>query len=150
VNGDPKEEFREGEAVYIDVTGLKSTMWYYVLIQDRLVEDGDLLNVSEDPSEERLQGYPWTKVDFFGSNSSGCSEHPIMIWGCISHGNQKTYDIVVNAFGIPPFVTYTNGTDGLDSVGAGGGGFVAPVPELPTIILTAIGLIGLIALGRRR
>jgi len=150
-DGTPKEEFVAGESVYITATGLRSNGWHYVIIQDHLVGDGDLFNISEDPSEAWWHERPWTKVDFFVTNSSGCSESPILIWGSIPHGNQKTYDIVVNAFGILPFLTYNDSIDGLDSVGvSGGGGFLAPVPELPTIILTAIGLIGAIALGRRR
>jgi len=150
MNGIPKEAFNVGDSVHITATGLKSNVCYYVIIQDHPVTNGDIFNISEDPSKARWPGYAGTKLDFFAANDSGCSESPVRIWGSIPSGDQTTYDIVVNAFGVTPFWRYTDGIDGLDSVGGGGGGFVAPVPELPTLILTAIGLIGLIALGRRR
>lgn len=150
VNGTPKEEFCVSEAVYITATGLMSSAWHFVIIQDHPVDDGVLLNITEDPSEERGSGHQWTKVDFFLTNGTGCSNQPIKIWEHPS-GTEGTYDIVANAFGVSPLWTYNSSIDGLDSVGvSGGGGFLAPVPELPTLILTAIGLIGLIALGRRR
>ena len=149
--GNPKDAFNEGDSVYITATGLKSNMWYYVIIQDHLVKTGDSFNLSEDPSEARWPDHTWTKLDFFITNNSGCSESPIMIWRSILGGDQKTYDLVVNALLVEPVWRYTDGIDGLDSLGVdSGGGIIAPVPELPTIILTAIGLIGAIALGRRR
>ncbi len=156
-DGNPKEEFFAGEAVYIKATGLIGWRHYDVYIQEHSVNVGDSLSHEYDPSGTVETICP-VDIDDDGSID------PIMIWADVYAVQGTTYDIVIDAWTspwLPPgkgeynpyYYKAVDGwipVDGIDAVGVIGGGGIAPVPELPTILLTVIGLIGLIALGRRR
>jgi hypothetical protein len=134
VYGDENNDFCPSEGVWVKGNGFSPNTEYKIWIQDDPVNEDDILNTSEDPSE--LQENATTDATGrFG---------PIFIWSIpadepITH---HEYDIVVDKQDDEMNTgKYNFASDGIDS--ATTVGFVAPIPELPTTILLSIGLLAL-------
>ncbi len=132
--GNEKNHFAPNDSVYVKGTGLESDTSYKIWIQENPIEDGQVLDVVDDPSGER------ELVTTDSSGDFGVTE----IWHIDSDvaPTFRELDIVVDKQGDGGNTTKFNcGSDGIDSLDAVG--FTAPVPEIATLILLGIGLIGL-------
>jgi hypothetical protein len=136
--GVERNEYLPGENVSVKAEGLSPNTNYTIWIQKNPVEEGDVLNASEDPSTEQENV---TTAD------NGNLAEITLIWA-IPEGAPKTYqeyDIVFDKQDDGDNTgKYNANSDGIDSAGVVG--FLAPVPELPTIVLFGAGLIMLAGL----
>ncbi len=132
--GNPKEQFAAGENVYVKGTGLEPNTEYRLWIQRDVVSEGEVLNVSEDPSGIQ---------ELLTTNVNGNLD-PALIWVIPSYATPTydTFDIVADKEGEGASTGYYNSASDLtDSTSVAG--FTAPVPELLTSIQLTVGLLAL-------
>jgi hypothetical protein len=135
ISGNEKNSFAPDEEVYVKACGLEANTTYRIWIQDEPVVEGELLDVTEDPSGEQ----PLITTD-----DNGCFA-ATAIWTIPSYApaTAHLFDIVVDKQYDGGNTGYYNASsDGIDSATAVG--FTAPVPDYPSILLLGTGFLGVI------
>ena len=130
--GVERNEYLPGGNVSVKAEGLSPNTNYTVWIQNDPVNEGKMLNASEDPSNAQENET---------TDDNGNLE-VTLIWE-IPDSAPKTYqeyDIVFDKQDDGDNTgKYNADSDGVDSAGVVG--FVAPVPELPVMVLFSVGLL---------
>ena len=134
--GNPKDQFASGESVYVKGSGLEPSTEYRLWIQRDPVNEGQVLNVSEDPSGVH---------ELVTTNASGNFE-PVMMWEIPSYATPTfdIFDIVADKQGDGGNTGYYNAASDIIDSSIGVAGFTAPVPELITSIQLSVGLLALV------
>ncbi|MDY6965677.1 MAG: NosD domain-containing protein [Halobacteriota archaeon] len=130
-SGNEKNLFMPGEGIYVKAEGLSPLTVYKVWIQDNPVEEGDLLNTSEDPSGGQ--------EEVTSDGDGGIS--PTSIWDISSDQpvTHDEYDIVLDNQSGSDVGVYNSTSDRIDSTIAAG--VTAPVPELNSFVMLLIGVV---------
>ena len=135
-------QFAPGQSVYVNGSGLESDTTYRIWIQRNPAIEGQVLNVSEDPSVIH---------ELITTDENG-TFGPTKIWDIPSYATPTfdTFDIVADKQSDGDNTGYYNAdSDGLDSADVAG--FVAPVPEPGTLTMFSVGLIVLLGyIGYRK
>ena len=135
-------QFAPGQSVYINSSGLESDTTYRIWIQRNPVIEGQVLNVSEDPSGIH---------ELITTDENG-TFGPTKIWDIPSYATPTfdTFDIVADKQSDGDNTGYYNAdSDAIDLFEEVG--FVAPVPEPGTLTMFSMGMIMLLGyIGYRK
>lgn len=139
--GNAKDDFLQGEDVYITYTGLKKGTAYDIWIVLYTAEE----HVAKGEDFTRLKG-PGYRFTIEGS--SGPPESPLLIWKVPGNVESNTYyDIVLDENPNDEFPLgdgiYQQYDDSLDATSVDSRGIVV-TPELPTLVLLLLGLVGVV------